>query len=156
MFFYDTYIIVAILGWDCATSDMEPSKKDSGKKTSSSAPPQVVSKTIPALGLFIASAHQSAIKPTTVAEPKLPPCDILDSGLMDEKFSVTPKKHVVKAATPSKLQKSGWKSSMSELNRSTLQLPAPECNLKWSAEAFSIFEGMLNLVISCLLCIGIK
>ena len=124
----------------------------------SKAPSQVVSRPIPALGLFIAAAHQSAVNPTNVnpptipLTPSLPPRD--NKYTMDTKFPVatrsteplksprtsratllrTPEKSSrVNLITPPEYSGKLEKKHNVELTHTTIN--------PWSSEAYSIFQG---------------
>ena len=132
---------------------MKSSKNERIQKAvaASKAPSQVVRRPVPALGIFIAAAHQSALNPTNVAETKLPapntsPLPVRarenQPKAMDTKFPVatksvdrlTPEKTArVTLKTPEEYSGNLEKKHNDELNRPTFN--------PWSSEAYSIFQG---------------
>ena len=135
---------------------MRSSKNERVQKAvaASNAPPQVVSRPVPALGIFIAAAHQSAINTTNVDEAKIPvpntsPLLIRHNEnqpkAMDTKFpvaskTVTPEKTStsrVTLKTPEEYSGSLEKKHNAEINRLPMN--------PWSSEAYSIFQGNRTL-----------
>ena len=132
---------------------MKSSKNERIQKevAASKVPSQVVRRPIPALGLLIAAAHETACNSTDVVETKLPApnCSPLpirtkenQSIAMDTKFPVasksvdrlTPEKQArVTLKTPEEYSGNLEKKHNAELKRPTLN--------PWSSEAYSIFEG---------------
>ena len=142
---------------------MKSSKNERVQKAvaASNAPRQVVSRPVPALGMFIAAAHQSAINTTNVDKAKIPvpntsPLLIRHNEnqpkAMDAKFpvasrAVTPEKTSrVTLKTPEEYSGSLEKKHNAEINRLPMN--------PWSSEAYSIFQGnrtLQNISRSCFL-----
>ena len=136
---------------------MKSSKNERIQKAAaaSNAPAQVVRRPIPALGVFIAAAHQSALNPTSAGETKLPAPSRSGSPLpvrandptnqpkaMDTKFPVATKS--VNRLTPEKTPRVTLKTPEEYSGRLEKQhnaeLGRPTFN-PWSSEAYSIFQG---------------
>ena len=112
----------------------------------STAPEQVVSRPIPALSLLIAQTHQSALLPTASTGSKLstsPESSAISKkqhadlgATMDTVFPVAPKVQIKEPSPSRQIVKTDSKLSIeSKLSKQTTYN-------KWTAEAYSIFEGM--------------
>ena len=132
---------------------MNPSKDARIQKlvASSNAPPQVVTRPIPALSLLIASTHQTALLPTNQSAPNLATeptkssTELHKKGnplTMDTKFPVSTRKENPIAPVASRKEKITTPAEYcGKLEaKQNVELSAPTFN-PWSAEAFSIFEG---------------
>jgi hypothetical protein len=137
----------------------------------SNAPSQVVRRPVPALGIFMAAAHQSALNPGNVAATKLPvpntsPVPVRatenQQKAMDAKFGpsigptiatksvvrLTPDKtaRVTLRATPDE-----YSGDLERRHNEEITNEKPAFN-PWSSEAYSIFEGnhtLQSISLSC-------